>query len=134
MKNLPHIGWKEFVCLPLLGKAKLIAKIDTGAKLSALHASDIRIIDSTVKFKLMDQTFEAKVISLKHIKSSNGSSSLRPIIETEVEVGNLRFLTEVSLTDRGDMDLQMLLGRTALRRRFLVNAGRTFLLQPKLTS
>ena len=125
------IGWKEFVILPELGHAQLIAKIDTGARSSALHAEAISIVGKRVSFKLGSRRHELPMAALKRIKSSNGFSELRPSVEIEVELGSQRFKTAMTLTDRTDMEMPMLLGREAIKGRFLVNAGRSFLLSRK---
>ncbi len=128
----PLIGWREDVCLPDFGAGVLIAKIDTGAKMAALHASDIHVIGKYVQFTLemagKRRHCGAALHGMKKIKSSNGYSELRPIIETVVEVGEHRFLTEITLTNRSDMGVPMLLGREALKHRFLVHPGRSFIL------
>ena len=128
----PLIGWREDVCLPDFGAGVLIAKIDTGAKMAALHASDIYVTGKHVRFTLemagKRRHCDATLHGMKKIKSSNGYSELRPIIETVVEVGEHRFLTEITLTNRSDMGVPMLLGREALKRRFIVHPGRSFIL------
>jgi hypothetical protein len=131
----PLIGWKEDVSLPLLGVGMLIAKIDTGAKISALHADDIAVTGHTVRFSLVldDKTrrCSASLVDQKKIKSSNGFSELRPVIETEIQVGQNTFTSLVTLTNRTDMGVPMLLGRLSLKGRFLVHPGRSFLLSRK---
>ncbi len=132
---LPLIGWKENVALPLLGAGLLQAKIDTGARMAALHAEDISIIGRRVSFTLVlsdrRRRCEARMTDVKRIKSSNGVSEKRPVIETEIHLGLYRFATLVTLTDRTDMVVPMLLGREALKARFLVNPARSFLLSRK---
>ncbi len=129
---LPLIGWREDVSLPELSGRLLIAKIDTGARTAALHADDIRVVGKKVYFTLeLDgklQQFDVAFQGTKRIKSSNGFSELRPIIETVVEVGAHRFLAEMTLTNRTDMGVPMLLGRNAVKGRFIVNPARSFIL------
>jgi hypothetical protein len=129
---LPLVGWKEEVRLPGLSHdAVLVAKIDTGARSSALHAEDILIAGKRVSFRFGEALCKMKLLDIKHIKSSNGISELRPVVELEVEVGGKSFLTPVTLADRTGMDLPMLLGREAIKGRFLVHAGRVFMHDPK---
>ena len=132
---LPLIGWKELVGLPLLGVGSIAAKVDTGARTSALHAEGISISGNAVKFSVMFQgrmrKCSADLVDLKRIKSSNGFSELRPVIETDVEVGMHRFKTLVTLTDRADMGVLMLLGRLSIKGHFLVHPGRSFILSGK---
>ncbi len=128
---LPLIGWKEEIHLPDLGGTRLVAKIDTGARSSALHAERIAVSGNRVFFKLGHHHHEMHLKAVKRIKSSNGYSELRPVIETTVEVGGRQFSASVTLTDRTDMGVPMLLGRAAIRGHFLVQPARSFLFRPK---
>ena len=128
---LPLIGWKEDIGLPMLGPGKLVAKVDTGARTAALHAENILIVGRRVHFTIelggRRKNCLAKLAELKHIKSSNGISELRAVIETDILIGATRFTTDITLTDRADMGVPMLLGRAAIKGRFLVHAGKTFI-------
>ena len=128
----PLIGWKEYVGLPLLGAGVLVAKIDTGARIAALHADGISVRGETVHFTLAlggrQRHCALPLIDLKRIKSSNGQSEMRPVIETEIHVGSFSFTTAVTLTNRTDMGVPMLLGRATVKGRFLVHPARSFLL------
>lgn len=134
-KSLPLIGWKEHVVLPELGRGQLEAKIDTGARSAALHARFIAYVGRRVHFTLdvngHKKNCVAPLADLKRIKSSNGMSELRPVIETTVKMGIHEFTVMVTLTDRTDMGVPMLLGREAIKGRFLVNAARSFMLSPR---
>jgi hypothetical protein len=129
---LPLIGWREDVSLPDLSSDVLIAKIDTGARTAALHAGAISVQGKRVRFTLefgeKKRRFEMALHGLKKVKSSNGISELRPIIETYVKVGGHQFAIEITLTDRADMGVPMLLGRNAIKSRFIVNPARSFIL------
>ena len=129
---LPLIGWKEDIGLPEIGVGKFIAKIDTGAKSAALHAENISIVGQRVGFTMelggRRRNCLARLSELKRVKSSNGHSELRPLIETEIEIGMHRFKIIISLTDRTDMGVPMLLGRDAIKGRFLVNPAKGFIL------
>jgi hypothetical protein len=128
---LPLIGWREDVLLPEMGAGVIIAKIDTGARNAALHAEDIEIKGKRVSFGLelggVKKRHEAAVMGTKNVKSSNGFSELRPIIEIEIQVGIHRFSVETTLTDRTDMEVPMLLGRNSIKGRFIVNPARSFI-------
>ena len=124
---LPLLGWKEEVLLPELNSDLLVAKVDTGARSSVLHAERISTIGRRVEFEIGAKHFEMRLAGAKRIKSSNGQSEIRPMIETEVVLGTHRFMAAITLTDRGDMEVPMLLGREAIKGRFLVNAARTFI-------
>lgn len=135
MKSL--IGWREWVGLPELGVAWVKAKVDTGARSSSLHAWDVRIDEdvAVVRFSLHpfqdDDDFTvpvtATLVDVREVRSSNGDVERRAIIATRAVIGGVVAPIELSLANRDEMGFRMLLGREALRRRFLVDAGRSFL-------
>jgi len=137
--TLQTIGWRERVSLPLLGIATIKAKIDTGAKTSALYAFDVESFqrdgESMVHFKVhpyqgdRDRTItaEAPLIEIRPIRSSNGQVEQRPVIRTLVKLGDYEWPVDLTLTHRNAMAFRMLLGRRALQDRFLVDSGRSFL-------
>jgi hypothetical protein len=126
------IGWRERVTLPLLGVGTIVAKIDTGAKSAALHATDIRQAGSHVEFVVpvngRQHHCRLALKGEKRIKSSSGHSQHRALVETDLKIGNHRFTIDITLTDRADMGVPMLLGRSSLKGRFLVHPGRSYLL------
>jgi len=138
-RELPHIGWREWVALPALGVPRIKAKIDTGARSSALHAFDIRIVrrggTAHVRFvlhplqKSAQRSVHAEVPLLgeRHVRSSNGQVSKRPVIRTQVEILGERREVELTLVPRDEMGFRMLLGRQAIRDGFLVDPGRSYL-------
>ncbi len=126
------IGWRETVSLPELGVGRFSAKIDTGAKSAALHATDIRQVDHHVAFVL---TLKGRnhhcILPLKgqrRVKSSSGHSETRAVVETQVKIGRHVLDVEVTLTDRTDMGVAMLLGRDSIGGQFLVHPTRTRIL------
>ena len=137
-KELARVGWREMVVLPRFSDARIPAKIDTGARTSSLHATQIERFDRDgnrwVRF-LLDighGDFEPVMCEVpradhRNITSSNGQSENRYIIKTTVGLGDVQFRAEFSLTDRSDMKFPILIGRTALRSRFLVDSGRSYL-------
>ncbi|MGB3738806.1 MAG: RimK/LysX family protein [Pontixanthobacter sp.] len=139
--NRPIVGWREVVALPELGIAGIPAKIDTGARTSSLHAVNIDLFDrdgeEVARFDLDFGTTglgakpfrhcEAVRVAHRTITSSNGSAEERLIVKTMLAMGGVEIRVEFSLADRSDMVFPMLIGRTALRKRFLVNPGRSFL-------
>lgn len=129
---IPLIGWREDVRLPELGEGALVAKIDTGARSAALHAEDILIYGKHVGFTIeLDgkrQKMKAVLLGAKRVKSSNGQSEIRAVIETRIEIGHYVFDAEITLTDRADMGVPMLLGRNTIKGRFIVHPGRSFLI------
>ena len=137
MTDKPVIGWREWVSLPDLGVEWIKAKIDTGAKSSSIHAWDIEVDDgaSEVRFNLYplqdDESFviaaRAALVEHREVRSSNGEVDVRPVIRTPAVVRGLVYDIELSLASRDEMGFRMLLGRSAIRRRFVVDAGRSFL-------
>jgi len=141
-KKKSVIGWREWVSLPELGIANIKAKVDTGARTSALHAFDVKVQDhdtgKKVFFKIhpyqedTDNVIEctADVIDERMVTDSGGHKEMRMIILTTIEVGDDAFSIELTLTDRDTMRFRMLLGRTALKQRYMVDAGKSYLTRP----
>jgi len=138
MASLTVLGWRESVDLPAFALTGIEAKMDTGARTSALHATHIEPFERngvpSVRFRIdlgdghETATCEAHGVSRRRITSSNGQSENRLIIVTRLELGGVQFDAEFSLTDRTDMTYPVLIGRTALMGRFLVDAAQTHLL------
>lgn len=137
------VGWREWVALPELGVSRIKAKIDTGARSSALHAHEMRYVRKGgrryVRFKVFpdqkdDRAFievRAPWVEERTVRSSSGVQSVRPVVRTELELGGERWPVEITLTRRDAMGFRLLLGRTALRRRCLVDPGASFLTSEK---
>ena len=133
------VGWREWVGLPELGAQMVKAKIDTGARSSALHAWHIRPFDNDgekwVSFELHPMQRDnnvviecrAPVLGERHVRSSSGVLQRRYVIKTVLELGVRRWPIELTLTARDQMGFRMLLGRTALRRRVIIDPSRSFL-------
>jgi hypothetical protein len=134
------IGWRECVALPELGLHPIEAKIDTGARTSALHAEDVETFwqDGVhwVRFHVphggrshaTDCT--APLVDKRHVKNTSGEPAERLVIETALVLNRRRWRIEVTLADRTNMTLPLILGRTALRRhRVLVDPGKSHLLR-----
>lgn len=138
------VGWRERIALPSLRIHQIKAKIDTGARTSVIHASDIKIFNVESKqmaqFKVhysqgnISQTIIAasELIDERKVKNSGGKEELRPVIKTLVELGAVSWEIELTLTDRELMGFRMLLGRQALKNRVLVDPGKSFLLETKV--
>ncbi len=130
--GLPPIGWREWAYLPTLDIGPISAKIDTGARTSALHAYDIEVRGTVVHFKVhtiqgRDDFFiaaQAPLIEERIVKDSGGKATLRPVIRVPLKLGGQTFDAEITLIDRQDMKFRMLVGRTALSGRFLVDCQR----------
>ncbi len=132
----PVLGWREWISLPGLGVPWIKAKVDTGARSSALHVTEVEAVDSeTVRFRVHPHqrrtdgsvVGRARLVDHRSVRSSSGVAEERPVVELEVAVGGLRWPVEVTLTRRDDMGFRMLLGRTAVRGRFLVDPGGSYL-------
>lgn len=129
------VGKKELISIIDLELFDLDAKIDTGADSNALHCDDIEIIDNMVHFTLLDEVHEAyhgkRVIQplykIKSVKSSNGQVQQRPSIRVNVEFMGKKYKSVISLTNRADMKLPMLIGRKFLSEKFLVDVSKEYL-------
>jgi len=139
-KNVPpvEIGWCELVDLPDFGLKDLHAKIDTGAATSSVHAVDIVPFEKNgedwLRFKIpvgksdRGNVGEAKLYGKRNIRSSNGIMQVRYVIETPMKLGPLRWMGHMTLADRQSMIFPVLIGRRALKRGFLVNSGKRWML------
>jgi ribosomal protein S6--L-glutamate ligase len=137
------LGWEEWVALPELGLPAIKAKVDTGARTSALHAYFVEPYGSKrkpmVRFgvhpipRRADLEIEccAAVIDRRHVTSSNGERENRYVIRTPVRIGEREWDIEVTLTNRESMNYRMLLGRQAIADGILVDPGSSFR-QPRL--
>jgi len=129
------IGWRERVSLPQLGVGTFTAKVDTGARSAALHATDIRQDDAHVTFVLPLQRrnhhCRLPLKGLRKVKSSSGHIETRAVVETDVKIGKHILTMEVTLTDRTDMGVAMLLGRSSIGHGFLVHPAKTHLLSAR---
>jgi hypothetical protein len=139
------VGWREWVSLPELGIRAIKAKVDTGARTSALHAFEVDRFEadgrSRVRFGIhplqMTEKVElfcvADVIDQRVVIDSGGHREERCVIRTPIRVGDREWPIEITLTNREDMLFRMLLGRTAMRRRVLVNPSASFLTGTELS-
>ncbi len=135
-----EIGWREWAAFPDLGVERINAKIDTGAKSSAIHAFKVREIDIDgephVEFFLHPRRRRKKpeiycrapVVDKRVIRSSNGQEEERYVIETRLRMGERLFKIELTLTNRDAMGFRLLIGRDALRRRFIIDPGASYML------
>ena len=137
-KEKDILGWHEWVSLPDLDLMAIKAKVDTGAKTSSLHAFDIKTFKKGntlfTRFKihpLQDSkdvivNCQAKVVDERVISDSGGHREKRLVILTPIILGSHVFETEITLTDRESMQFRMLLGRSTLKKKFLVNPTSSF--------
>lgn len=133
------VGWREWVALPDLGIPAIEAKVDTGAKTSALHAFALDCYEEGGRRRVCfgvhplrgNEDLEvfacADVIDERTIVSSNGQEEHRVVIRTRMTLGGVTWPIEVTLTDRRQMSFRMLLGRQAMRRRLIVDPQALYL-------
>ena len=132
------IGWREWVAFPDLGVAAIKAKVDTGARTSSIHAFDLREIrrDGQVylRFKIHPEQrssrpeieVELPLVARRRVRDSGGKLEDRPVVSTAIELMGERWPIELTLTRRDMMGFRMLLGRRAIRGRFVVDPGGSF--------
>jgi hypothetical protein len=136
--DLPVLGWREWVALPRWEVAHLKSKLDTGARTSSLHAFDLEWFERDgqrwVRFEIHPWqrstsdavVVEAAVVATRDIRSSSGAIDHRPVVCTSLRLGEITIDAEITLTRRDEMGFRMLIGREALRGRFLVDPGRSY--------
>ncbi len=134
------IGAVERCHLPQLGIQNLEIRVDTGAKTSSLHVDDIHPFlngeEDWVGFAIHPDVYDvnvvvqcqSKVFDTRLIKSSNGASQKRYVIQTLLNLGGQEWPIEITLTDRSEMSYRMLFGREGMANRVLVDPSKTFIL------
>jgi len=133
--DMAIVGWRELVDMPDLGLLRIPAKIDSGARTSSLHGRVLETFEQAgetmvafaVDWDGEEHRCEAVQVDIRGITSSNGETQQRYVIKSPLLIGDIRFRAEISLADRSDMKFPMLIGRSSLRRRFLVDSGYSWL-------
>ncbi|MBP6600784.1 MAG: ATP-dependent zinc protease [Verrucomicrobiales bacterium] len=133
--------------MPALGIPRIKAKIDTGARTSCLHTHSFEIYhaptgEERVRFSVHPKQRDNitsvdcdwPLINQRQVKDSGGHEEVRPFILVPVQLGPVTYEIEFSLTNRDNMKFRMLLGRTAMKNRFLVNPSLSYLLGKSLLS
>lgn len=133
------IGWREWIELPDLCPTPIKVKVDTGARTSTLHAFRLKLREedgiTIARFEMHPHQRStrdkvettAEVFDIRNIRSSNGKTQRRPVIRTTARLGDVTWPIELTLTRRDEMGFRMLLGRAAVRKRFVVDPGASFL-------
>ena len=136
--SLVTIGWREWLALPDLNLPAIKAKVDTGARTSALHAFLIEPYNrggtDMVKFLIhpiqRNQDFHVEchtpIHDYREVADSGGHREMRYVIESKVAIGDNYWPIELTLTNRDTMRFRMLLGRRAMADRFLVDPGASY--------
>lgn len=139
MKHREIIGWREWLSLPELGIDKIKAKVDTGARTSALHAFSLNPFKENGKNRIRFDihplqhntdkivTCVADIIDVRWVSDSGGHREERFVICTPVIIGGQSWPIEITLTERDSMLFRMLLGRSAIRKRFMINPAKSFI-------
>ncbi len=137
--QLAIAGWREWIGLPDLDVSWVKAKLDTGARSSAIHAWDIEPFERDgaewVRFQLhpwqmsdLDAVdVELPVVDRRTIRSSTGHEEERYVVRTKIRVLDLDLTADLTLTNRDEMGFRMLVGREALRGSILVDPGRSYI-------
>lgn len=140
MRARTIIGWRECVGLPDFGIDEIKAKVDTGARTSAIHAFKIKHFkkddEDWVRFKIHPRQrrrkpefeCEARMVDIRTVTSSNGQREKRVFIKTRMKIGPYLFPVELSLANRDEMGFRMLIGRGALKKRFIVDSASSYTL------
>ena len=133
--NYTSIGWREWIYLPKHDDFAIKAKVDTGARSSALHATQIKEYDNNgkklVSFRLHQSNnhvdISTQLIRYLKITSSFGDSEIRPLIRLKICLGEHSCFTEVTLTKRSRMTYPMLIGRNTLMKKYLIHSHKSYL-------
>jgi hypothetical protein len=132
------IGWREWLSLPDLGVPAIKAKVDSGARSSCLHVRELETFfrgeQEWVRFVVQplnrrpDIQFacEARVVDRRRVTDSGGHSQQRVFISTTIKLGDRLWPCEINLTKRDNMLFPMLLGRTSMANRALVQPGASY--------
>lgn len=144
---LPVLGWKEQVALPDWGIARLRAKLDTGARSSALHVEDVAEIGTheqdgqtlpVLRFHILvgsrddpdRREIDAPAHGFKVVRDTGAKAERRPVVRTRLVCGPLDLTTDVTITDRSGMNFRMLIGRLTMEGRCLVDPANGYLHTP----
>ncbi len=139
-KPLPAIGWREWLALPDFDVDWIKAKVDTGARSSALHVVDLELSTDEAgiewaSFRVLPRQRSGRgavdarlpLLGRRLVRSSSGAVEHRPVVSISAIVAETKIKLELTLTSRDDMGFRMLLGRQAIRHQFIVNPARSYL-------
>lgn len=132
------VGWREWVALPNVPVEWIKAKLDTGARSSAIHAFDLTEMDRGgelwVRYAVHpwqgsdadSVVVESRVIDRREVRSSSGHAEERLVVPMAVTLGEHAITVEMTLSRRDEMGFRLLLGREALRQGFLIDPSRSY--------
>lgn len=131
-KDALVVGWRERVALPAWGIRSLHAKLDTGARTSALDVAELRVEGGQASFVVVVSrrtsarrvAVTAPVARVARVRSSNGATAARYVVRTTLRLGTIDREIEITLVDRGDMIHRMLIGRSALEGLAVMSGAR----------
>ena len=138
-ENKVIIGWQEIVALPQINLPALRVKVDTGAKTSSLHAENIKYFtEGEIEYITFDVHpvqknkdivihCQAPLSDKRNVKSSSGYKENRPMIKTNIKIGDYVFEIDLNLTKRDYMGFRMLLGRDAMKGNIVIDPEHKFL-------
>lgn len=145
-QKLITVGWREWISLPELGLPNIKVKVDSGARTSCIHAFSVEPFEKDgnqwVRFGIhphqretvVEHYCEAEVFDKRFVSDSGGHREERYVIRTDIDLRGQRWPIEVTLTNRDSMLFRMLLGRTAMEQKIIINPGESYLLgKPKKT-
>lgn len=143
-KPKPSVGWREWVALPDLSPIPIKAKVDTGARTSSLHAFKLALrtvegqtwadfeVHPIQRSRIHPSHVSVPVVGFRNVRSSSGHAERRPVILTRAHIGSNAFDIKVTLTSRDEMGFRMLLGRGAIRKRYVVDVSKSYLHPPQI--
>jgi hypothetical protein len=137
------IGWREWVRFPDLAIGRMKAKVDSGARTSAIHAFRITpftrdgaayvrfVVHPVQRRRKPEVTCVARIIDQRRITDSGGNAQERYVIRTTLKLGKSSWPIELTLSNRDSMGFRLLIGRQAIRGRYVVDPGRSFVVVKK---
>lgn len=140
MKEKILVGWRETVSLPDLGIDKINAKIDTGARTSCIHTFRLETfskdgkkwvrfwVHPEQKSQAKEVVCEALIVDERSVRDSGGHEEMRYVISSTLKIGQGSWPIEITLTNRENMAFRMLLGRTAMHHKIIVDPVQSFLI------
>ena len=136
-RELVRMGWRERISFPDWGVRRIVAKLDSGARTSAIHVANVRLLDNgRVRFRVvahdsprrMSKWIEADVVRMSRVRPTTGEVQQRIVVHASILLGDFQRVIEVSLVNRPNMLCRVLLGRRAMQG-WVVDPSATFLMK-----